>query len=63
MLPAISKLLPQLPRVLRHKKHSKNAANDDASVSDVASGLMLKQQSCRIVLLDDSELTLYTKVR
>jgi len=62
MLPAISKLLPHLPRVFRHKLHSKPAPDEHTAASDIGTIPASKHLSVRVVLLDKSELTLYAKV-
>ena len=63
MLPAITKLLPHLPRVFRQKVNAKSSvAGDQAGGSDIVTSAVSKRLSVRVVLLDRSELTLFAKV-
>lgn len=62
MLPAITKLLPHLPRVFRNKSHAKSVSSEQTAASDTVHVSAGKHLSFRVVLLDCSELTLFAKV-
>jgi hypothetical protein len=63
MLPAITKFLPHLPRVFRHKTRAKSVSNEQNAASDIVRSSVAKHLSFRVVLLDNSELTLFAKVQ